>query len=136
MIISDDKIKEIIAHSVAASPSEACGILAGKKDRVLRVYQMKNVSEKPELCYFMDPPEQLKVFKDMRRKKLELVGIYHSHPQSEPYPSARDVEMAYYPGAVYAIVSLRDAKTPEVRAFRIVDGRITEEEIAVSKGKR
>src|SRR5687768_9582309 len=48
----------------------------------------------------------------------ELVGIYHSHPVSQPYPSPTDRAEAHYPDALYILVSLRTG-TPEVRAFRI-----------------
>lgn len=48
----------------------------------------------------------------------ELVGIYHSHPASIPYPSPTDRLEAFYPDAVYVLVSLRTGD-PELRAFRI-----------------
>lgn len=48
----------------------------------------------------------------------ELVGIYHSHPVSQPYPSPTDRAEAHYPDALYVLVSLRSG-TPELRAYRI-----------------
>ena len=47
------------------------------------------------------------------------------------YPSPTDVRLAFYPGALHVLVSLADADTPEVRAYRIVDEVITEEEVCV-----
>ena len=85
---------------------------------------MTNVSDRPEDCYFMDSREQLKVLKEIRKLGLELIGIFHSHPRTAPYPSARDVELALYPEAVYLIVS-----GEEIRAFRIVEGKISPEEV-------
>jgi proteasome lid subunit RPN8/RPN11 len=58
-----------------------------------------------------------------------MVGIYHSHTESEAYPSGRDLELAFYPDAYYIIISLKDKKNPSIRAFRIVEGKISEEEI-------
>jgi len=61
---------------------------------------------------------------------LAIIGVFHSHTHSEPYPSPTDVEQAPDPEWHYVIVSLkRDA--PETRSYRIVENRIAEERIAV-----
>jgi protein-tyrosine-phosphatase len=94
---------------------------------------MTNTSDNPETCYFMKPEEQLKVFKEMRQSGIEMLGIYHSHSQSPAYPSQRDCEMAFYPEVDYVIISLKDYNNPEIRAFKIIEGRIEEENIVVRK---
>ena len=53
-------------------------------------------------------------------------GIFHSHVASAPRPSATDVRLAAYPDALYLLCSLRDPDAPEVRAWTILDGTITE----------
>lgn len=68
--------------------------------------------------YRIDPREQLAAFREMDAAGEELFGIYHSHPASVPFPSPTDRAEAYYPDAVYVLVSLRTG-TPEMRAFRI-----------------
>lgn len=120
-------INQIIEHCRSCYPKEACGILAGKRGVVDKVYPMINVSENPIHCYFMDPKEQLKVFKEIRNEGLELVGIYHSHAYVDAYPSKRDVELAYYPDASYIIVSFKDINKPSIRSFKIREGNIEEE---------
>lgn len=127
--LSKEQLAELIEHSKETSPNEACGILAGKDGCVRKVYRMANNDASPE-SYFMDPKEQLKVMKDMRSEGLDMVGIYHSHPHSRAYPSAHDVKMAFYSEVLYIIISLKD-KEAEVKAFRIVDEKITEEEVAI-----
>jgi len=62
--------------------------------------------------------------------------IYHSHVASEAYPSATDIRLAQwpgsnppvdlYPGAYYALVSLKDRDAPVVRAFEIHAGVVSE----------
>jgi proteasome lid subunit RPN8/RPN11 len=127
VIMSKKYVSEIIEQAEGAAPKEACGILAGKNGKVEKVYQMINKSDTPETCYFMDPGEQLKVMKEIRNIGWEMLGIYHTHPASEAYPSARDVELAYYPEVSHLIVSLNDRA--ELRAFRISEGKIEPEEI-------
>lgn len=134
MILTEKQKFEIIMHAKKNYPKEVCGIIAGTiSRRAKKIYKMKNVSEKPEICYFMKPDEQLKVFKEMRNIKLEMLSIYHSHTCSEAYPSSRDVEMAYYPEAEYVIISLQNLNKPEIRAYKIIDGKIKAEKIHMVK---
>lgn len=79
----------------------------------------------------MEPKEQLKVMKEIRDSKLSMIGIYHSHLESEAYPSSRDVELAYYPEVSYIIISIKDRDKPTIRSFNIVEGEIREEEIKI-----
>ena len=129
--IAEQFKNELIEHARQAAPQEVCGLLAGRGDNVERVYKMANTSDTPELCYFMDPKEQLKFTQEIRQLGHELVGIYHSHPASQAYPSGKDVELAFYPEAAYIIISLKDPAQPEINAYRIVDGKITKEEIKI-----
>lgn len=123
-------LEQIIRQCRNGLPNEACGILAGKNENVREVYEMNNVDKSPE-SYFMDAQEQLKVMKDIRKKGLEMVGIYHSHIASQAHPSLRDVELAFYPEVSYVIVSLKDKDSPNIRSFKIKEGNIQEEEIKI-----
>jgi proteasome lid subunit RPN8/RPN11 len=100
------------------APREACGLLAGKHGGISRVIRCANVHPTPTTRYAIDPREQLQVFRSIDAAGEELVGIYHSHPVSQPYPSPIDRAEAHYTDAVYVLVSLR-AGEPEMRAFRI-----------------
>ncbi len=129
--INKDLRKQIIEHAQREFPREACGILAGKEVSVEKVYEMVNVDKSPS-SFFMDPKEQFKVMKEIRNLGLEMLGVYHSHVASPAYPSTNDVELALYPEISYVIVSLKDKDNPSLRSFRIVDGKITEEEIRLA----
>ena len=130
MYITNAERNAIIAHAKREAPNEACGILAGKKQKVEKIYEMTNTN-KSAMTFFMDPKEQLKAMKEIRNRGLEMVGIYHSHTHRDAYPSAHEVELAYYPEASYVIVSIRDKNSPSVRSFKILEGRITEEEVVI-----
>lgn len=120
-----ESFQEMIEHLKAHAPNEACGILAGTDGRVVRVYPMTNVEPTP-YSYFMDPKEQFAVMKEMRKEGLSIVGIYHSHPATTPYPSRKDRDLAFYPEAATVIVSFpAGGAEPEARAYRIAEDRVT-----------
>ena len=135
LVISKDKLDELLNHLKEEYPYEACGILAGgiSSDGVKevgKVYRMTNIDKTAE-SFLMDPKEQFKVMKDMRESNLEMAGIYHSHPETPARPSARDVSMAFYPEVSYVIVSLVDIDKPAAKSFLISKDGIREEEINV-----
>ena len=72
--------------------------------------------------------QMLRAMREIEDDDLELV-IYHSHTHTQAYPSATDIRLAAYPEATYAIVTLQDRDAPDVRAFRILDGVVTEREV-------
>ena len=130
LYLSKEKAKELVEHSERESPNEACGILAGNDGKVEKVYQITNTDKSPK-TFIMDPKEQLNVMKEIRDLGMKMVGIYHSHIETEAYPSAHDVELAFYPEASYIIVSIKDKDNPTVRAFRIIQGKISEEIVKI-----
>jgi len=117
--------KEMVEHARMDFPLECCGILGGKGDDISQIYRMTN-TDSSRVSYLMDPKEQIMVFKEMRNLGLELKAIYHSHPNHPAYPSMTDVNLAYYPEAVYIIISIKDNGDHEMRGFRIIDKEITE----------
>lgn len=121
--------REMIAHAQAEMPNECCGLVAGQKGRIVRLYRARNAEQSP-VHYNVAPKELLAIYNDIEARGWELLGIYHSHPHSEAYPSATDVRLAAWPDALYFIVSLRDPKQPVLRAFHVVGGVIEEEKIA------
>ncbi len=129
LIIPDIVFTEMLVHCKAGYPNEACGILAGKGSEVSKIYKMAN-TEKSPVSYFMDSKEQFQVMKDMRDNKLSMLAIFHSHPSSGAYPSAKDVSLAFYEECVYIIVSLIENE-PVAKGFVIKEGEIKETAIVV-----
>ncbi|MEK6563421.1 MAG: M67 family metallopeptidase [Candidatus Omnitrophota bacterium] len=122
---------ELLRHCLREPAKESCGILAGRSGRIERIFPLANISDTPKLCYMIDPKEQLSVFKELREDNLELTAIYHSHVDVQAYPSKKDVELAFYPESSYVIISLSKQKPPETRSFRIIEGKIEEEELEI-----
>ncbi len=123
---------QILAHARADHPDEACGVLAGPEgsDHPERFIPMLNAERSPTF-YRFDSLEQLRVWREMDDRGEEPVVIYHSHTATEAYPSRTDISYASEPGAHYVLVSTRDPDRDDFRSFRIVDGDVTEEDVAV-----
>ena len=129
LIIPSNIFQDMLAHCRAGCPNEACGILAGKGNEISKIYKLTNIEKSP-VSYFMDSKEQFEVMKDMRDNNLSMLAIFHSHPSSGAYPSAKDVSLAFYDDCVYIIVSLIE-KEPVVKAFSIKEGSIEEISLTV-----
>jgi [CysO sulfur-carrier protein]-S-L-cysteine hydrolase len=127
---------ELVAWSRAAMPNEACGILAGPRSAfdggaATAFHGLRNAAASP-FFYQIDPVEQLKVMLAIDDADEVVWGIFHSHVASQPRPSATDVRLAAYPDALYLLCSLRDPDAPEVRAWTILDGTITEVQLELT----
>ncbi len=121
---------EMVEHCIDGKPHEACGLLASRNGRVVKVFRMTNASGSP-VRYSLDPKEQFAVYRKIDDEGWELGGVFHSHTHTEAYPSPTDVRMATE-DVPYVIVSLAP-DVPSIRAFRITkenwtdtDGEIEE----------
>jgi proteasome lid subunit RPN8/RPN11 len=120
----------MVAHARAEAPNECCGLLAGRDGRVLQRYPVTNAEASP-YRYNMESRELLRAMRDMDGQGWDLLGIYHSHTHTPAHPSPTDVSLAFYPESLYLLISLIDPGQPVVRAFRIVEGKISEAELVI-----
>ena len=122
---------EMVALAYDGLPDEACGLLAGRpgSHTCERFYPCANAAASSRV-YTVEPRDHLRADRDAEDRGLELIGVMHSHTHTEAYPSPTDVAQAPDPGWHYVIVSLRQ-DAPVLRSFRIVDGAVTEEPVAV-----
>lgn len=105
------------------APLEACGLLAGKYNRVEMNLGVRNIDQSP-VRFHMDPKEQWRAFQRIAAAGLELLGIYHSHPDGPELPSEQDIGEAMY-SVVQIIWSRRDGKW-SARGFWIDSGKVRE----------
>jgi len=127
--INQQVIEAIIAHSRLELPNESCGYLAGDDGIMVKHYEMTNL-DKASDHFSMDPKEQFAAIKDIRRRGLKLVGVYHSHPETPARPSEEDIRLAYDPEISYVIVSMAESE-PDVKSFRIKGGAVLAEKIEI-----
>jgi proteasome lid subunit RPN8/RPN11 len=131
--------QELIAHAREGDPDEVCGMLAGRDGRIEKVFRVRNMADevaadrevfrdratqvatagRRPVHYYMDPLDQLRVYREIDDLDLDVVAYYHSHTRSEARPSPTDVRLARDPAALWVLVSLQDAARPDVRAWRI-----------------
>jgi proteasome lid subunit RPN8/RPN11 len=121
---------EIVAHARQDAPNECCGMIASRYGEAVTVHRAANAAASP-LRYEIDGAEQYRIQMAIDDEDLDLGAIYHSHTRSEPYPSQTDINLAFYPDALYVIVGLAGAE-PDVRAYEIRDGQVTDAELVVS----
>jgi [CysO sulfur-carrier protein]-S-L-cysteine hydrolase len=129
-------LQEIIDASRAAVPNEAVGLLVADRyarqgGRPTRYVPMRNAAASP-YRYLLDPDEQLRVMLQIDDADEVVWGIVHSHVGSAAVPSATDAGLAFYPDSLYLICSL-GGEVPEVRAWTIRDGHVTEVPLGVSQ---
>ena len=126
MRISQAHLDELIAHAREDAPNECCGYVRARDDVVDEVFRAENLRHSP-YGYELDNAS-LFAANDLDDEGWQ-VGVYHSHPRSAAEPSQTDINLATYPHWTYLIVSL--AGDPHVRAWKMADGRVEEEELVV-----
>ncbi|AZH24488.1 desampylase [Haloplanus aerogenes] len=115
-------------------PEEICGVLAGERgppDRVTGARRVPNVAGHPRTEYELDPAATMDAIDRIEDARGDAVGFYHSHPESEPVPSATDRARATWEGYVYLIVSPPDS----LRAYRYTGAGFTEMPIQVESSE-
>lgn len=120
----------MLARARAEAPLECCGLLAGRDGVITQVFPAKNALAR-KTAYEIAPAELFEIFRTLRARHLDLLGIYHSHPHSENIPSPTDIAGANYPDTPYLIISLLPGAQNPLRAFQIRDSRVTELTISV-----
>jgi proteasome lid subunit RPN8/RPN11 len=122
---------EMIAHAREEAPIECCGMVASRDGEAVTVHRTRNAAASA-LRFEIDGQEAYRVTREIEQAELELGAIYHSHTRTEPNPSETDINFGnWWPGVLWIIVGLA-AEEPDVRAFTIRDGEVTEAELVVT----
>jgi [CysO sulfur-carrier protein]-S-L-cysteine hydrolase len=123
-------IHEMVAHAREEAPIECCGLVAASNGDAVRVYRATN-AEHSAVKYVVDPRDQIRIQNDLDDHGWDLGAIYHSHTRTEPFPSQTDINLARnWPDPLYVIVGVA-SDDADVRAYRIVDGQVSEADLEV-----
>jgi proteasome lid subunit RPN8/RPN11 len=113
----------IVAHATSAAPAECCGLLVGDARAIREAIPARNIADDTARRYVIDPRDHFAAIRHARHRSLEVVGAYHSHPQSAAVPSPTDAAEAFG-DFVFLIVGLA-ADQPDVRAWTWTNGNFT-----------
>ena len=121
----------LVGHCLDGVPDEACGLLVGSllNATAPQFVPCRNTAASARI-YTLDPRDFMRAERAAEAIGRHIVGVVHSHTHTTNYPSVTDVAAAPDPAWHYVIVSLKD-DAPSVRSYRIIDGHITEEMVAV-----
>jgi len=120
LVLTKKVYNDIVSHSKADFPIEACGYLAGKDNLITYAFKLKNMDNSPEHFSF-NPEEQFATFKKVRSLGLSILGVYHSHPYTPARMSEEDIRLAYDENLYYAIISLVQQE-PDLKIFKVKKG--------------
>jgi proteasome lid subunit RPN8/RPN11 len=138
--ISPELLDQIHAHGEEAYPGEGAGFMLGNADGDLRVVntilKLPNAREESARHnrYLLTPQDVLQSEEEAAKLGLDVIGVFHSHPDHPNEPSEFDRNWAM-PWFSYIITSVRTGKAVGSRSWRLTDDRSTfdEEEIEISR---
>lgn len=131
MKISQDLLRQLHQHLESGYPHEACGVLLGTTATVTEIAPATNTrTDSAHNRYLIDPLAYLKIERDADQRGLQVLGIYHSHPDVAARPSQFDLDHAW-PNLSYLIVSVAKGQAVETRSWRLREDRSQFDEEAV-----
>jgi len=126
--IDSSCLERLAVLAQAAYPEEGCGVLLGCGQRMSEVWPLTNIAAQARDHYEFDPLEYLAAERRADAAGLRVMGVWHSHPDGTPEPSATDLRAAW-PGWSYIIVATSAAGIAGIRSWRLQAERFVEEVI-------
>jgi len=118
LVIPRPMATKLLFEAQKRPDEEVCGLVGARDGEATSLYPIANVAEDKAHRFEMSGKEQIEAMRTMRERGERLLAIYHSHPDTPPEPSARDLEALGYPDAVYLIISLNIKGVLEMRAWQ------------------
>jgi proteasome lid subunit RPN8/RPN11 len=119
--IHKEILKQICVTAEQHYPKECCGLLIGKAGDIMEIRAAENVAkELMHRRYLIHPLELLAAENYVRGTGMEVLGVYHSHPDYPARPSEFDLENAV-PHYLYMIVSVARGRSGEAACWRLDD---------------
>lgn len=119
----------MISHAQKCLPEECCGLAAGKNGLVSEIIPIENVLHSP-IAFRMEAATQIREMVRIEKDGLDVLAIFHSHPEGPDWPSPRDVKEHFYPDSSVIILS-RNEQEWSSRCFDIFGHEINEIELKV-----
>ncbi|MCE3047079.1 M67 family metallopeptidase [Helicobacter kayseriensis] len=124
---------QLIQEAKHHFPQECCGYLLGStqgQNNLLQSYiPMPNTHKTPQTHFAFDPLDQLQAFGILKQKRLQIIGVFHSHPNSPPIPSQEDLRFSFFVTQSFLIISLKNGIT--FASYRINAHKAKKEKIEI-----
>jgi len=128
--LSEEAHAQIAAYGAATYPYEGCGLLLGIAAEgvnvVTAVQPLPNVwpdVEERRVRFRIDPNAWRDAELEAALQGLDVVGVFHSHPDHPPVASPRDLAWAAWPGYSYLITAVRQGQPQESRSWQLQPDR-------------
>jgi len=123
--ISWQQQQAMLFHVLSCLPEEACGLISGTQNgEIVSVFPITNELHS-QTAFQMAPQEQIQAFLQIEKNNLDLIAVYHSHPNGLARPSESDIDQFQYPGVIQLIWSYQDSKW-RLNGF-IIESRLARE---------
>lgn len=130
------------AHGEETYPHECCGVMLGRAEAgtnvVERVVRAGNTrTDSPQNRYQIAPQELVKIQRQAREDRLDIIGFYHSHPDHPARWSETDLREAHWIGSSYVITAVAGGVAQQTNSFRLAgtgeeDKQLVDEPVDVS----
>ena len=126
-------------HAEGGYPDEICGILLGReiegKRVIMNTMPVENTFEAGEQYhrFLITPKAMFTAEKLARRDRMDVLGVYHSHPNAPACPSQYDAEHAAWTSWTYVILSVQGGKVVDVRGWQLQEDRAGFDEVELGK---
>ncbi len=127
--ISEAARRAIVEHGEGGYPNEVCGLLLGSERDAGRIIEatvpVENSFEAGEQFhrFLITPNDMFRAERAARSRELDVLGVYHSHPNAEACPSEYDRDHAAWTAWTYVIVSVREGRAVDLRVWRLREDR-------------
>ena len=133
ILLNQKQVDTLIQHSEKAGLSESCAMLLGthgdQQWNVKEVFLTRNAHTDSETSFIITPEELLQGYQLAEKKQLELVGVFHSHPNSTASPSNLDKKFMKANGDIPWIIF--SGINTDLRAFKLEQDMENTEEIKI-----
>jgi proteasome lid subunit RPN8/RPN11 len=122
--VKDAEYQAMRAHGEETYPHECCGVMLGRIEAgtnvVERVVRAGNTrTDSLHNRYQIAPQELVKIQRQAREAKLDIVGFYHSHPDHPARWSETDLREAHWMGSSYVITAVAKGVAEQTNSFRL-----------------
>ena len=140
--LTPELLRQIEAHGADVYPFEGCGLLIGEASAGANIVEMIRpvenkwpVKEEKPVRFLIEPQDMVDAELAAATVGLDVLGIFHSHPDHEPVASPRDLAWATWPGYSYLITAVRSGTPSDSRSWQLSEDRsgFVEEEVLVER---